>query len=256
MGKTQSDSWRVLETVVSASKTDGTDCGNKVLAGLKQQQFLKLDLCVCTTKPYRPDARQAASCLCSSAGSAPQGKGAGVEAVGGPFCWNNLKSSGFDQLLPLCWCYFLCCFLQEEMAQRPHGDLLLARICSPIRTTGGLGFGLASWPEAVRCYCSDSGYVSLRVREWYLNAPHGVVLRWGLMSLPKWWWGVGAVHEGTCLGSDLSSPWNLPLISAPVWQESPAWLCFTLTMHLFAKLVKYLKREIINHNPVMCYVRK
>lgn len=64
------------------------------------------------------------------------------------------------------------------------------------------------------------------------------------------------MHESTCLWPDLSVSWNLPRISALVWQEPLPGCVSSLPVHLFEKLVKFFKREITNHNLIIgpCYV--
>lgn len=121
--------------------------------------------------------------------------------------------------------------------------LFLAKASAPV-STGWSQFLLVAWLFHPYQYLGswfwwgfkarslNCGCISVRVRGWYLNTPRVLVFwRWEgeFISVVKQWWGISAVYDGTCLWSNLSISWNLPLILAPVWRGTPACLSLILT---------------------------
>lgn len=81
-----------------------------------------------------------------------------------------------------------------------------------------------------------------------------VVWRWEgeFISLVKRWRGSSAGYDGTCLWSNLSISWNLPLILAPVWQETLACLSLILTHAPVWKTCEILKKRHNKLQPNYC----
>lgn len=180
----------------------------------------------------------------------------------GPFCWNNLKFQtelklefwpGVSTLLMLL--FELC--LAKTSVPVSTGWSQLPEYFTPA-DTWGLGFGGASRQEAVGV--PYLGYISARVRGWYLNTPRGV----GCLEVR------GRVHFTCEMMVGALVLHMMALVSGATWASHgichwswhlfdrkllPAWVS-SLPMHLFEKPVRFLKREIINYNLIFrpCYV--